>query len=62
MEAAGPPVNFVKEFALPVASITICEFLGLDPAWRNRFLEPAEALEESIRPTICSPRSSSGAG
>lgn len=39
MEAAGPPVDLVAEFALPVPSLVICELLGVDYADRAQFQE-----------------------
>jgi len=39
MEAAGPEVDLVKEFAFPVPFQVICELLGLPVADRERFLE-----------------------
>ncbi|WP_139979605.1 cytochrome P450 [Nocardioides litoris] len=39
MEAAGPEVDLVREFAFPVPFEVICELLGLPVADRERFLE-----------------------
>lgn len=46
MKEAGPPLDFVHNFAIAVPSIAICEFLGLDPSWRSRYEAPTEALED----------------
>ncbi|ROP35433.1 cytochrome P450 [Saccharothrix texasensis] len=43
MEAADGPVDLVREFALPVPSLTICELLGVPYADRDRFQELAAA-------------------
>ena len=44
MERAGPPVDLVEMFALPVASMTICELLGVPPGDGERFLRPSAVL------------------
>ncbi|GAA3464181.1 cytochrome P450 [Saccharothrix longispora] len=43
MEAAPGPVDLVKEFALPIPSLTICELLGVPYEDRERFQELAAA-------------------
>jgi cytochrome P450 len=43
MEAADGPVDLVKEFALPIPSLTICELLGVPYEDRARFQELASA-------------------
>ncbi|MCE6997469.1 cytochrome P450 [Saccharothrix sp. S26] len=43
MQAAGRPVDLVKEFALPIPSLTICELLGVPYEDRDRFQELAAA-------------------
>ncbi|MFC6089685.1 cytochrome P450 [Saccharothrix lopnurensis] len=43
MEAAPGPVDLVKEFALPIPSLTICELLGVPYADRDRFQQLAAA-------------------
>jgi cytochrome P450 len=42
MQKAGPPVNLVDVFALPVPSLTICEMLGVPRSDRYRFERPTE--------------------
>ncbi|MGW6495810.1 cytochrome P450 [Nonomuraea angiospora] len=37
MEGGGAPADLVREFALPVPSLVICELLGVPPADRARF-------------------------
>ncbi|MFC7586575.1 hypothetical protein ACFQYP_24665 [Nonomuraea antimicrobica] len=37
MEQAGPPVDLVAAFALPIPSLVICELLGVPYADRERF-------------------------
>ncbi|SFP97536.1 Cytochrome P450 [Amycolatopsis arida] len=44
MAAAGPPVDLVPEFALPVPSLVICELLGVPYADRDRFQRDSAAL------------------
>jgi cytochrome P450 len=44
MEAAGPPVDFVRMFALPVPSMAICEIFGVPPSNRDRFENPMEIM------------------
>lgn len=43
MEAASGPVDLVKEFALPIPSLTICELLGVPYSDRDRFQQLAAA-------------------
>ncbi|QFZ19941.1 cytochrome P450 [Saccharothrix syringae] len=43
MEAAKGPVDLVKEFALPIPSLTICELLGVPYDDRDRFQQLAAA-------------------
>jgi cytochrome P450 len=42
MEEAGPPVDFVRTFALPVPSMAICEVFGVPSGIRDRFEKPTE--------------------
>lgn len=44
MEEAGPPVDFVRMFALPVPSMELCDTLGVPPSDRHRFEAPTERL------------------
>jgi cytochrome P450 len=44
MEKAGPPIDLVDAFALPVASATICELLGVPHEDGERFLRPSAVL------------------
>jgi cytochrome P450 len=37
IEAAGPPADLVRDFALPVPSLVICELLGVPYAEREQF-------------------------
>jgi len=46
MKRAGPPVDFVQEFALPVPSIVICELLGVPPSDRHEFEHPTAVLQD----------------
>ncbi|MFD1149127.1 cytochrome P450 [Saccharothrix hoggarensis] len=55
MAALTPPVDLVKEFALPVPSLVICELLGVPYADRDtfqsnsaKFMEKEVALEEKM--------------
>ena len=41
MEAAGPPVDLVEAFALPIPSLVICELLGVPYADREDFQKRA---------------------
>ncbi|MEU3166242.1 cytochrome P450 [Streptosporangium sp. NPDC006930] len=58
MEKAGPPQDLVKEFALPIPSLVICELLGVPYADRDEFqrstavLLNLESSVEDIRATI----------
>jgi len=60
MEKAGPPQDLVKEFALPIPSLVICELLGVPYAEREEFqrstavLLNLESSVEEIRATIVS--------
>ncbi|MEV4172992.1 cytochrome P450 [Nonomuraea sp. NPDC049709] len=48
MEAAGPPVDLVSAFALPIPSLVICELLGVPYADRGDFQRrTAKALDLS---------------
>lgn len=56
MEAAGPPVDLVSAFALPVPSLVICELLGVPFADRagfgarsNRFFDTTMNPRERLR-------------
>ncbi|WP_198549111.1 cytochrome P450 [Streptomyces sp. PRh5] len=56
MEAAGPPVDLVSAFALPVPSLVICELLGVPFADRaefgarsNRFFDTTMSPQERLR-------------
>ena len=44
MLAAGGPVDLVKEFALPIPSLVICELLGVPYADRDEFQERSALL------------------
>ncbi|MEW9548712.1 cytochrome P450 [Nonomuraea sp. NPDC050783] len=44
MEAAGPPADLVRDFALPIPSLVICELLGVPYEDRSRFQEDARVL------------------
>lgn len=44
MERAGPPVDLVQAFALPVPSLTICELLGVAYADRGEFQRHSTTL------------------
>ncbi|AQZ64863.1 putative cytochrome P450 hydroxylase [[Actinomadura] parvosata subsp. kistnae] len=44
MEAAGPPVDLVQEFALPIPSLVICELLGVPYEDRDRFQADSKLL------------------
>lgn len=46
MEDAGPPVDFVHMFALPVACLTLCELLGISAAESRNFEKPTEIISE----------------
>jgi cytochrome P450 len=39
MEGAGSPVDFVREFAMPIPSLVVCELLGVPYAEQADFLE-----------------------
>src|SRR5690606_16942544 len=43
MEKQGPPVDFVKEFALPIPSKVVCELLGVSYEEQERFEAYAKA-------------------
>jgi cytochrome P450 len=44
MATAGPPVDLVRSFALPVPSLVICELLGVPYADRARFQQWSAAM------------------
>ncbi|MDH2427152.1 cytochrome P450 [Sphaerisporangium sp. TRM90804] len=44
MEAAGPPADLVRDFALPIPSLVICELLGVPYADHDRFQRDSSAL------------------
>ncbi|MFB4264324.1 cytochrome P450 [Nonomuraea sp. GTA35] len=44
MEAAGPPVDLVQEFALPIPSLVICELLGVPYDERAQFQADTKVL------------------
>jgi cytochrome P450 len=44
MAAAGPPADLVEAFALPVASLAICEVLGVPPTERGDFQRMSAVL------------------
>jgi len=52
MEEAGPPVDFVQAFALPVPSMVLCDLLGVPSEDRHRFEEPSERLEPCAGTTL----------
>lgn len=37
METAGPPIDLVREFAVPIPSLAVCELLGVPYADRDEF-------------------------
>lgn len=46
MEKSGAPVDFVKFFALPVPSKTLCKLLGVPEEERHEFEEPMRLLSD----------------
>ncbi|MGC5014919.1 cytochrome P450 [Streptosporangium sp. DT93] len=44
MEKAGPPLDLVRAFALPIPSLVICELLGVPYADRDEFQRATAAL------------------
>ncbi|WP_216214401.1 cytochrome P450 [Amycolatopsis aidingensis] len=44
MRRAGPPADLVREFALPIPSLVICELLGVRYADRGRFQQDAATM------------------
>jgi cytochrome P450 len=46
MEAAGPPVDLVETFSLPVAAMAMCELLGVPHSDRARFEQPAAVITD----------------
>jgi cytochrome P450 len=44
MALAGPPVDLVEAYALPIPSLVICELLGVPYADRDRFQRDSHAL------------------
>lgn len=49
MAAAGPPVDLLHEFALPIPSLAICDMLGIRHDERHRFEGPHDAAFDSQR-------------
>jgi cytochrome P450 len=49
MRAAGPPVDLLHEYAVPIPSLAICEMLGIPHEERVRFEEPHDAAFDSQR-------------
>lgn len=47
MERIGPPVDLVREFALPVPSLVICELLGVPYEERTRFQQDTAVILRS---------------
>lgn len=52
MEAAGPPVDFVHTFALPVASMTLCDLLGVSADVSENFERPSEIISDVLGATF----------
>jgi cytochrome P450 len=46
MEKAGPPVDLVRMFALPVPAIVICDFLGVARTERDGFEVPSRIIAD----------------
>jgi cytochrome P450 len=46
IEEAGPPVDFVEMFSLPVPSIVICHLLGIPAEERYRFEDPSRVIAD----------------
>jgi cytochrome P450 len=46
MEAAGPPVDLVQAFALPIPSMVICELLGVPYSDRERFQRDTNLMQK----------------
>lgn len=46
MEKAGPPVDLVESFALPIPSLVICELLGVPYSDRDEFHRYSTAIED----------------
>lgn len=46
IEAAGPPVDLVPEFAWPIPSLAICHMLGIPYEERERFESPHETFSD----------------
>ncbi|GAB3499501.1 cytochrome P450 [Amycolatopsis cihanbeyliensis] len=44
MRRTGPPADLVREFALPIPSLVICELLGVPYADRGRFQQDAATM------------------
>ncbi|GII84977.1 cytochrome P450 [Sphaerisporangium siamense] len=44
MEVSGPPADLVREFALPIPSLVICEVLGVPYSGHERFQRRSAAL------------------
>lgn len=47
MAAAGPPLDLLHEFALPIPSLAICDMLGIPHEERARFEGPHDAAFDS---------------
>jgi cytochrome P450 len=52
MEEAGPPVDFVGMFALPVACLTLCELLGVPGTESENFERPSEVIADTFGTTL----------
>jgi len=51
IEAAGPPIDFVREFSLRVPSMTICSLLGVPASDGPRFEQPTQVIMSGTRTT-----------
>jgi cytochrome P450 len=52
MEEAGPPVDFVQMFALPVSVMVICDVLGVPTSEHRRFEGPEEIITDTHGTTL----------
>jgi cytochrome P450 len=52
METAGPPLDFVQEFARRVPSMTICSVLGVPHSDAFRFEDPSHVLTAGLDTTL----------
>jgi cytochrome P450 len=48
LKDAGPPVDFVRMFALPVPSTVLCDFFGVASSNRESFERPAETIADTL--------------